>query len=58
MELDPDLVEAHLNLGLLYQHGGRQQRARASFEQFLAKAQPRQYKDQIPKVRAALAELP
>ena len=57
VELDPDLVEAHLNLGLLYRMAGDNARARASFEQFLAKAQPRQYKDQIPKVRAALAEL-
>jgi hypothetical protein len=32
-------------------------RARACFEQFLAKASPRQYAAVIPKVRAALAEL-
>ncbi len=57
VELDPSLVEAYLNLGLLYRMAGDNNRARASFEQFLAKAQPRQYKDQIPKVRAALAEL-
>jgi hypothetical protein len=37
---------------------GDNPRARASFEQFLAKAPPRQYKAEIPKVRAALAELP
>jgi arylsulfatase A-like enzyme/Flp pilus assembly protein TadD len=57
VELDPDLVEAHLNLGLLYKMAGDRARARASFEQFLAKAPPRQYGEQIPKVRAALAEL-
>ena len=57
VQLDPDLVEAHLNLGLLYKMAGDNARARASFEQFLAKAQPRQYKAEIPKVRAALAEL-
>ncbi len=57
VELDPDLVEAYLNLGLLYQMAGDSARARSSFEQFLSKAPPRQYKDQIPKVRAALAEL-
>jgi Tfp pilus assembly protein PilF len=57
VELDPDLVEAYLNLGLLYKMVGENARARASFEQFLAKAPSRQYKEQIPKVRAALAEL-
>jgi choline-sulfatase len=58
VELDPDLVDAYLNLGLLYKMAGDNPRARASFEQFLAKAPPRQYKAEIPKVRAALAELP
>jgi Flp pilus assembly protein TadD len=57
VELDPDMVEAHLNLGLLYQIAGDRGRARACFEQFLAKASPRQYAAVIPKVRAALAEL-
>lgn len=57
VELDPDLVEAYLNLGLLYKMVGEKARARASFERFLAKAPPRQYKAEIPKVRAALAEL-
>jgi arylsulfatase A-like enzyme/Flp pilus assembly protein TadD len=55
--LDPELVDAHLNLGLLYKMAGDKARARASFEQFLAKASPRQYREQIPQVRAALAEL-
>lgn len=57
VELDPDLVDAYLNLGLLYKIVGERDRARASFEQFLAKAPPRQYKAVIPQVRAALAEL-
>ena len=57
VKLDPDLVDAYLNLGLLYKMVGENTRARASFEQFLAKAPPRQYKTEIPKVRAALAEL-
>ena len=57
VELDPDLVEAYLNLGLLYQMAGENARARSSFEKFLAKASPRQYGAEIPKVRAALAEL-
>ncbi len=57
VELDPDLVEAYLNLGLLYKMVGDNTRARASFEQFLAKAPPRQYQAEIPKVREALGEL-
>ena len=57
VELDPDLVEAHFNLGLFYRMAGDKARARTSFEQFLAKAPPNRYKEQIPKARAALAEL-
>lgn len=57
VELDPGLIEAHLNLGLLYKMVGDNARARLSFERFLAKAPPRQYSAEIPKVRAALAEL-
>ena len=57
VELDPDLAEAHLNLGLLYKMAGDRVRARSCFEQFLAKAQPGQYKEVIPKVREELSEL-
>jgi arylsulfatase A-like enzyme/Flp pilus assembly protein TadD len=57
VELDPDLVEAHFNLGLLYKMAGDKARARTSFEQFLAKAPPSRFKEQIPNARAALAEL-
>ena len=57
VELDPGLAEAHLNLGLLYKMAGDRGRARSCFEQFLAKAEPGQYKDVIPKVREELAEL-
>ncbi|MGO9241041.1 MAG: sulfatase-like hydrolase/transferase [Bryobacteraceae bacterium] len=57
VEFDPDLVDAYLNLGLLYKMVGDKARARASFEQFLAKAPLAQYEAEIPKVRAALAEL-
>ncbi len=57
VELDPNLVEAYLNLGLLYKIVGERDKARASFEQFLAKAPPAQFKTVIPQVREALAEL-
>ena len=54
-QLDPDLVEAHMNLGLLYEMAGDNARARACFETFLAKASRAQYGDIIPKVKAELA---
>ena len=56
-QLDPDLVEVHMNLGLLYEMAGDRQRARSSFETFLAKASPAQYGDIIPRVRQELATL-
>ena len=57
MQLDPNLVEAHMNLGLLYEMAGDRPRARASFETFLAKASPVQYGSIIPKVRQELDAL-
>ena len=56
-QLDPELVEVHMNLGLLYEMAGDRQRARASFETFLAKASPAQYGSIIPRVRQELASL-
>jgi tetratricopeptide (TPR) repeat protein len=55
--LDPDLVEAHVNLGLIYEMAGDRARARSSFEAFLAKASPTQYAQIIPRVRQELATL-
>jgi arylsulfatase A-like enzyme/cytochrome c-type biogenesis protein CcmH/NrfG len=57
VQLDPDLVEAHMNLGLIYEMIGDRTRARAAFQAFLAKASPRQYGHIIPKVRKELAAL-
>ena len=56
-QLDPDLVEVHMNLGLLYEMAGDRARARSSFETFLAKASPAQYGSIIPRVRQELAAL-
>ena len=56
-QLDPDLVEVHMNLGLLYEMGGDRTRARASLQAFLAKASPAQYGTIIPRVREKLALL-
>ncbi len=55
--LDPDLVEAQLNLGLIYRMAGDVPRARRHFEAFLAKASPKQYASLIPKVKAELAQM-
>jgi len=55
--LDADLVEAQLNLGLIYKMAGDRAHARQCFETFLAKASPAQYREIIPKVREALAEM-
>jgi arylsulfatase A-like enzyme/Flp pilus assembly protein TadD len=57
VQLDPDLADAQLNLGLIYKMAGDRERARACFQAFLAKASPAQYGEVIPKVREELAEL-
>jgi tetratricopeptide (TPR) repeat protein len=57
VQLDPDLVEAQLNLGLLYKMAGDRARARTCFETFLAKASPKEYGQVIPKVREELVTL-
>ena len=57
VQLDPDLVEAQLNLGLLYKMAGDRARARTCFEAFLAKASPKEYGQVIPKVREELVTL-
>jgi hypothetical protein len=57
VQLDPDLIEAQLNLGIIYRTAGEGDKARTYFKTFLAKASPPQYGEIIPKVRNALAEL-
>ena len=57
VQIDPDLVEAQMNLGLLYEMAGDRERARACFRAFLAKASRRQYGSLIPKVKQELAGL-
>jgi choline-sulfatase len=55
--LDPGLVEAQLNLGLIYKMGGDIPRARACFEAFIAKAPREQYRKLIPQVQAEIASM-
>jgi arylsulfatase A-like enzyme/Flp pilus assembly protein TadD len=57
VRLNPELVEAQMNLGLIYEMAGDRVRARHCFEAFLAKASPVQYASIIPKVRQELATL-
>jgi hypothetical protein len=51
------LSRAQLNLGLIYRMACEGAKVRTCFEAFLAKAQPTQYGEMIPKVRDALSEL-
>jgi choline-sulfatase len=57
VQLNPDLVEAQMNLGLIYEMAGDRVKARACFETFLQKASRKQYADLIPKVREELTKL-
>jgi arylsulfatase A-like enzyme/cytochrome c-type biogenesis protein CcmH/NrfG len=57
VQLDPDMVEAQLNLGLIYKMAGDIPRARTCFEAFLAKAAGSQYGEIIPKVKEELAAM-
>ena len=57
LELDPDLVEAQLNLGLIYRMAGENTKAKACFEAFLAKASRTQYAEVISKVKQELAAM-
>jgi arylsulfatase A-like enzyme/cytochrome c-type biogenesis protein CcmH/NrfG len=57
VSLDPGLVEAQLNLGLIYKMGGDIPRAKACFQAFLAKAPRAQYGKLIPQVQAEIAAM-
>jgi arylsulfatase A-like enzyme/Tfp pilus assembly protein PilF len=54
IQLDPNLLEAYLNLGRIYKMMGANTRARECFGTFLAKAPPAQYRDVIARVKAEL----
>jgi len=57
VECDPDLAEPYMNLGLLAQDADDKKNAIRYYKEFLRKASPDKYRDVIPKVKAALAEL-
>src|SRR5262249_47359988 len=55
LQLDPDLIEAYINLGMLYKETGNFERARNSFETFLSKASKTEYSNSIRTVQKELA---
>jgi arylsulfatase A-like enzyme/Tfp pilus assembly protein PilF len=57
IELDSAEVEPLLNLGVLYDKAGDKTQALHYYQQFLAKASPKDYNALIPKVRAAVQDL-
>jgi tetratricopeptide (TPR) repeat protein len=57
IELDSTEVEPLLNLGILYDKAGDKPQALHYYQQFLAKASPKEYSALIPKVRAAVQDL-
>jgi tetratricopeptide (TPR) repeat protein len=54
LQLDPSLMEAYINLGILYKERGDYARARSYFETFLAKAPGTQHTGSIPQVKKEL----
>jgi arylsulfatase A-like enzyme/Tfp pilus assembly protein PilF len=57
IELDSAEVEPLLNLGVLFDKAGDKPQALRYYQQFLAKASPKDYSALIPKVRAAVQDL-
>ncbi len=57
LQLDPDLLEAYLNLGVIYKEAGDYARARANLEKYLARASASGNAETIEKVKRELAEV-
>jgi choline-sulfatase len=57
IDLDSNEVEPILNLGVLFDKAGNKPQALHYYQQFLAKASPKDYGELIPKVRAAVQDL-
>jgi tetratricopeptide (TPR) repeat protein len=54
---DPDNAEAHYNLALIFEQGGRYREARRELELFLRRVPP-EYQQMVPAVRQKLEQLP
>jgi Flp pilus assembly protein TadD len=57
VEVNPELTEAYMNLGLLAQNAGESKLAVVFYKKFLKLAKPDKYGEIIPKVKAAIADL-
>ncbi len=57
IEINQDLPEPYMNLGLLAQKAGDAQSAISNYRSFLQRADRVKHREYIPKVKAALAEL-
>ena len=57
LDLDPKQLDALLNIGYAYLKQDRRGEASAAFQQFLAKASPHRYSQDIEKVKKTLEEL-
>ncbi len=57
IDVNPDLTEAYMNLGLLAEKAGEPRIAIDYYKKFLARARWRDHGEHIPKVKAAIAEL-
>ena len=55
LQLDPDLIDAYINLGMLFKETGDFEQARSSFETFLSKASKLDYRSSIRNVHTELA---
>jgi arylsulfatase A-like enzyme/Tfp pilus assembly protein PilF len=54
---NPELAQAYMNLGILAEEAGQKQLAINYYRKFLEKAEPKEHRQIIPKVKAALAKL-
>ena len=57
IQIDPNLVEPYMNLGLLAHHAGQNDMALHYFKLFLEKATEPRYREIVGKVRVAVREL-
>jgi tetratricopeptide (TPR) repeat protein len=57
IKYNPELAQAYMNLGILAEEAGQKQLAINYYRKFLEKAEPKEHRQIIPKVKAALAKL-
>ncbi len=57
IQFNPELAQAYMNLGILAQNAGQTQQAITYYKKFLERAEPKEHRDIIPKVKKTLVEL-